>query len=263
MDMGRQRTSSKLAHLYLDNRVCLCGVTGKRASPPLPLRRHIYLLNPQVRHLSNISASLLNLANSDDFQASTMIPGDIGDVPTLHSLNKPQKRALILRDQLRYLEPAHLDTFLSGVTADEPPTYKNINGVVHPPLTQVTIKKDATSFDLGNVQFPEEGRGTFRTFLTVEDGRFEMRTEDPLPKDDAELGSVSIHRFVAQNMFPLFEAKYKAIHARMEKINEARRVAYNMLDHPPAKFEEGEVRSRSYPVLLLAEFQDFEDLQQP
>ena len=172
-----------------------------------------------------------------------MIPGDIGDVPTFHSLNKPQKRALILRDQLRHLEPAHLDTFLDVVTADEPPTYKNVNGVVHPPLAQVTIKGDATRFDLGNVQFSEEGGGTFHAFLTVEDERFEMRTEDPLPRDDAELGSVGIHRFIAENMFPLFKAKYKAIHARMEKINEARRVAYNMLNHPPAKFEEGEVRS--------------------
>lgn len=171
-----------------------------------------------------------------------MILGDIGDVPTLSNLNKPQKRALILRDQLRYLEPAHLDSYLNGVAADEPPTYKHINGAVYPPLAQVTIKDDATRFDLGNVQFPEEGGATFRAYLTVEDGRFEMRTEDALPKDDAELLSASIHRFVAENMFPLYKAKYKAIHARMEKINEARRVAYNMLDHPPAKFEDGEVR---------------------
>ena len=172
-----------------------------------------------------------------------MIPGNIADVPTLACLNKPQKRALILRDQLRYLEPAHLDTFLIGVTTDEPPTYKNVNGAVYPPLAQVTIKEEATSFDLGNVQFPEEGGAIYRACLTVEDERFEMRTEDALPKDDAELASVCIHRFVAENMFPLFKAKYKAIHARMEKINEARRVAYNMLDHPPAKFEDGEVRT--------------------
>lgn len=170
-----------------------------------------------------------------------MIPGDISDAPTLACLNKPQKRALILRDQLRYLEPAHLDSFLVGVTTDEPPTYRKVNSTVRPPLTQITIKEDATRFDLGNVQFPEEGGVIYRAYLTVEDKRFEMRTEDALPKDDAELGSVAIHRFVAENMFPLFKAKYKAIHARMEKINEARRVAYNMLDHPPARFEEGEV----------------------
>ncbi|KAF1362086.1 hypothetical protein EJ07DRAFT_175300 [Lizonia empirigonia] len=176
-----------------------------------------------------------------------MIPGDLGDVPMLAFLNKPQKRALTLRDRLRYLEPAHLDTFLDGVTADEPPTYRNINGTVTPPLTQITIKEDATRFDLGNVQFPEEGGKTYRVHLTVEDGRFEMRTEDALSKEDAELESVAIHRFVAENMFPLFKAKYKAIHARMEKMNEARRVAYNMHDHPPAKFEEGETIARLQP----------------
>ena len=29
------------------------------------------------------------------------------------------------------LEPAHLDTFLNGVTADEPPTYKHFNGAAY------------------------------------------------------------------------------------------------------------------------------------
>jgi len=171
-----------------------------------------------------------------------MMPGDLSDVPTLACLNKPQKRALILRDQLRYLEPPHLDTFLDGITTDEPPTYKSVNGAVYPSFEQVTIKEEATRFDLGNVQFPEEGGATFHAYLTVEDGRFEMRTEDALPRDDADLASVAIHRFVAENMFPLFKTKYKAVHARMEKINEARRVAYNMLSHPPAKFEDGKVR---------------------
>jgi hypothetical protein len=178
-----------------------------------------------------------------------MISGDIGDAPMLAHLNKPQKRALILRDQLRYLEPAHLDTFLDGISADEPPTYKNINGAIHPPFAQVIIKDGATRFDLGNVLFPEEGQMTYRAYLTVEDDRFEMRTENALPEDDAELSSIAIHRFVAENMFPLFKTKYKAIHARMEKINEARRVAYNMLNHPPARFIDGEVCSRlqSFP----------------
>lgn len=171
-----------------------------------------------------------------------MVPGDLSDVPTLACLNKPQKRALILRDQLRYLEPAHLNNFLRGLTKDEPPTYKNINGTVYPQLTQVSLKEEATRFDLGNVNFPEEGGATYRAYLTVENDRFEMRTEDALPFNDADLASVGIHRFVAENMFSLFKAKYQAIYTRMEKINEARRVAFNMMDHPPARFEEGEVR---------------------
>ena len=173
-----------------------------------------------------------------------MNPRDLSNVPTLSGLNKPQKRALILRDQLRYLEPAHLDTFLNGVTADEPPTYQHFNGATYPPLAQVTIKEEATSFDLGNVQFSDTNGKTYRAYLTVEGGRFEIRTEDALPELDAELASVPIHRFVAENMLPLFKAKYKAIHARMEKINEARRNAYNMMNHPPARFEDGEVCTR-------------------
>lgn len=147
-----------------------------------------------------------------------------------------------MRDQLRYLQPAHLDSYLAGVSADEPPTYRKINGTVYPLPAQVGIRDEAVRFDLGNVQFPEEDGAVYRAYLTVEDGRFEMRTEEALPRDDADLASVGIHRFVAENMLSLFRAKYKAIHARMEKINEARRVAYNMLDHPPARFEDGEVR---------------------
>ena len=173
-----------------------------------------------------------------------MNPRDLSNVPTLSGLNKPQKRALILRDQLRYLEPAHLDTFLNGVTADEPPTYQHFNSATYPPLAQVTIKEEATSFDLGNVQFSDTNGKTYRAYLTVEGGRFEIRTEDALPELDAELASVPIHRFVAENMLPLFKDKYKAIHARMEKINEARRNAYNMMNHPPARFEDGEVCTR-------------------
>ena len=103
-----------------------------------------------------------------------MNPGDLSNVPTLSGLNKPQKRALILRDQLRYLEPAHLDTFLNGVTVDEPPTYQHFNGATYPPLAQVTIKEEATSFDLGNVQSVDGDGKTYRAYLTVEDGTFAL-----------------------------------------------------------------------------------------
>ena len=103
-----------------------------------------------------------------------MNPGDLSNVPTLSGLNKPQKRALILRDQLRYLEPAHLDIFLNGVTADEPPTYQHFNSATYPPLAQVTIKEEATSFDLGNVQSVDGDGKTYRAYLTVEDGTFAL-----------------------------------------------------------------------------------------
>lgn len=164
------------------------------------------------------------------------------EAPTFHSLNKPQKRALVLRDQLRYVEPRHLDSFIEGVTEDEPPTYRKVDGTVIPPLALVTLKPTATRFDLGNVIFPDENNAVHRVYFIVEDGRFETRTEEALPKDDAVLNSVSIHGFIAGGMFPMFKEKFQAIFARTNKINDARRMAFhNMANQPPTQFEEGEV----------------------
>ena len=163
------------------------------------------------------------------------------ETPTFHSLNKPQKRALILRDQLRYTDPHHLDTFIEGITDDEPPTYRRINGVVFPPLALVSLKDTATRFDLGNVLFPEEGNAVRHVYLTVEHDRFEMRTSDALPKDKANLDSVPIHGFIAGTMVPMFKEKFQAIYARQNKINEARRVAFHMPSQPLAQFHEGQV----------------------
>ncbi|KAF1850851.1 uncharacterized protein K460DRAFT_240045, partial [Cucurbitaria berberidis CBS 394.84] len=170
------------------------------------------------------------------------------EAPTFNSLNKPQKRALILRDQLRYTEPRHLDTFIEGITDDEPPTYRKINGKVVPTLTLVTIKDTATRFDLGNVFFPEEDNAVHRVYLTVEDGQFEMRTEVPLPKNDANLESVPIHGFIAGGMVQMFKEKFQAIFARKDKINDARRAAYNKPQQPPVKFHEGETLARLDPA---------------
>ncbi|KAH7074905.1 hypothetical protein BKA63DRAFT_543594 [Paraphoma chrysanthemicola] len=167
------------------------------------------------------------------------------DAPTFNSLNKPQRRALILRDELRYVDARHLDNFIESLANPEPPTYKRINGVVYPPLTMVTLKDTATRFDLGNVHFDNDvslGTGVFRAHLTVEDGRFELRTDDPLPLDDGNISSVAIHVFIAKSMVPLFETKFKAIWARKNQINEIRQVAFNMCSQQPAEeFQEGEV----------------------
>jgi hypothetical protein len=167
------------------------------------------------------------------------------DAPTFHSLNKPQKRALILRDQLRYTDTRHLDSFIEGIADDEPPTYKRINGTIHPALSMVTLKSTAIRFDLGNVHFDNDTSvrsGVYRAYLTVEDGCFELRTEDALPADETNLSSVAIHSFIAKTMVPMFEAKFKAIWARKNNINEIRQTAYNMTNQPTARFHEGEVR---------------------
>jgi hypothetical protein len=75
------------------------------------------------------------------------------EAPTFYSLNKSQKRALLLRDQLRYTDAHHLDNFIEGVGDPEPPAFKRSNGVIYPPLVMVTLKDSAAQFNLGNVRF--------------------------------------------------------------------------------------------------------------
>jgi hypothetical protein len=166
------------------------------------------------------------------------------EAPTFYSLNKPQKRALLLRDQLRYTDAHHLDSFIEGVGDPEPPAYRRSNGAIYPPLVMVTLKDSATRFDLGNVHFENDisrANGIYHAFLTVENGSIELRTEQALPADDANLDSVPIHVFIARTMVSMFEAKFKAIWARRSQINELRQVAFDMTDQPVEEFQEGEV----------------------
>jgi hypothetical protein len=167
------------------------------------------------------------------------------DAPTFHSLNKPQKRALILRDQLRYTRASHLDSFIEGIDDPEPPAYRRFNGTVYPPLVMVTLKDTATRYDLGNVHFENDisgANGVYHAYLMVENGSFELRTEEALPSDDTNLASVPIHVFIARTMVSMFETKFQAIWARKNQINELRQVAFNMTSQPADEFREGEVR---------------------
>ncbi|KAF1915400.1 hypothetical protein BDU57DRAFT_530392 [Ampelomyces quisqualis] len=165
--------------------------------------------------------------------------------PVFHSLSQTQKRALVLRDNLRWLDPRHLDTFIEGLNEYEPPAYKRVNGTTVPPLMMVSLKEYASRFDLGNVEFYPSDKGmvpgVYHAYLTVEDGAFEMRTEKALPEDDAVLESLPIHSFIAGGMLAFFETKFKAIWARMKQINEMRQVAYGMVENEPAdEFVQGE-----------------------
>lgn len=166
---------------------------------------------------------------------------NIMEMTTLSHLNKPQKRALILRDQLRYKDPQHLDSFLDGISNPEPPHYFRTNGKIQPLLREVTLKDSATRYDLGNVIFPDEGNAVYHAYLTVEGNCFEMRTSKPLPRDDGDLDSVPIHCFIAKGIIPLFKEKFETIFARKTAINEARRLAYKIPNVPAARFQEGEV----------------------
>ncbi|KAI4678084.1 uncharacterized protein J4E88_006603 [Alternaria novae-zelandiae] len=168
--------------------------------------------------------------------------------PTFSALNKPQKRALILRDQLRYVDPTHLNTFIEGLSNDEPPTYTRVNGVVKPDLVFVTLKEEATRFDLGNVILPEEKNAIHRIYLVVEDNQVQMHVEDPLPLEEDELDSHPIHGFIARGMLPLFKEKYQILYMRVNKINGARRAAYNMPYQAPVLFDDGESLTRLNPM---------------
>lgn len=167
------------------------------------------------------------------------------EAPTFSSLNRSQKRAIALRDKLRIIEPKHLDTFIEGITNDEPPTYRKVNGTVVPALALVTLKDTATRFDLGNVLLPEEDNAVYRAYLNVNGDAVDIQTEEALPKEDANLDSAPIHGFIVKNMVPLFKEKFLAISARKDKINDARNSAYNKPHQPPAQFRDGEVRQSS------------------
>jgi hypothetical protein len=174
------------------------------------------------------------------------------EAPTFTSLNKPQKRALVLRDQLRYVEPAHLNTFIEGITDDEPPTYTKINGVTKPELAFVTLKEEAKQFDLGNVILPEGGNVMHHVHLVVDNGQIEMHADDPIPVDENDMNSVPIHGFIAKTTVDMFKNKYMAILMRVNKINEARRAAYNMPNLPPVMFHDGAVRKHLSTISLSA-----------
>ncbi|KAL5121661.1 hypothetical protein ACEQ8H_000347 [Pleosporales sp. CAS-2024a] len=173
------------------------------------------------------------------------------EAPTFYSLNKAQRRALMLREGLRWTDSHHLDSFMVGLSEPEPPVYKRSNGNVVPSLAMVTVSAAATRFDLGNVKFDPASdagpAGIHRAYLTVEDGSFELRTEEALVLDQGHLEAVPIHSFIAKTMVGLFEAKFKAIWARKNQINEIRRAAFEMA----SKARDGTEFSKGMTLLRL------------
>jgi hypothetical protein len=206
-------------------------------------------------HHNNTSPrnSTLLIVDNENFLTTAHHPGYANmasnmavEAPTFHSLNKPQKRALMLRDRLRYIDNKHLESFISSLSENEPPNYKRINGTVQPPLVLAILKPTAIRYDLGNVHFDSNEHGPpgiYRAYLTVEDGSFELRTEDAIPADEANLESVPIHIFIAKTMVSMFETKFKAIWTRMKQINDIRQVAFDMAGktQEQEQFRAGEV----------------------
>lgn len=158
-------------------------------------------------------------------------------------MNRAQKRAFILRDQLKYTELHHLDVFLEGIGNPEPPAYKRTSSGIHPPYSEVTIKDSAKVFDLGNVEL--KTKGISRIVLKVVNTEFRILDEEMIPKDESNFESVPISYMVVYSMLPQFKSKYEAIYSRMLAINELRRHAFeearNKPPQMPTRFKESEV----------------------
>ncbi|KAF1957526.1 hypothetical protein CC80DRAFT_592776 [Byssothecium circinans] len=149
------------------------------------------------------------------------------DVPSYAHLNRAQKRIFIIRDELKFLDPLHLDTFLSGISEPEPPNFRLTNASVQPPLTDITLKESATQVDLGNVRFREAAKSIVRrVHLYIEDGRCEMRESEALPEEEANLDSVPIDVYLIKSTVTLFQAKFEAVDKRCRQLNEVRKAAY-------------------------------------
>lgn len=167
-------------------------------------------------------------------------------------LNRAQKRAFILRDQLKYTEPHHLDIFIDGICNPEPPAYKRTGSGMQPPYVAVTIKESAKSFDLSNVEL--KNKQIKRIILKFVGDQFEIHDAEEIPKDDNNIDSIPINYMVARSMLPQFKAKIEAIHGRIQVINEMRQHMYeearNKLPQALPRFKESQVIIK-LPLLLF------------
>ncbi|KAF2676752.1 hypothetical protein K458DRAFT_379492, partial [Lentithecium fluviatile CBS 122367] len=171
---------------------------------------------------------------------------DVSELPSVAHMNRPQKRALILRDQLKYLEIKHLDTFLDGISDPEPPNYKLVNGKLLPPFEEVKLREGVHRFDVGNVQFVDGQRERVsRVHFMVDNGNCELSESDALPEVDEDLNSVPIHVFIVKQMIPLFVKKYEAIEARKRTLNDLRKAARNGPRQERIRINAGKVRRSS------------------
>jgi hypothetical protein len=154
-------------------------------------------------------------------------------------LNSHQVRAQTIKEELKNVDPDHLQTFLAGISDPEPPDYRLINGKVVPELTQVKLKEDANRFQVGNVYLAD--RGIVGVRFDVEDGEIQAYELDPIPKDDENPLSAPIPDFVMMDLLPLWKAKYEQMERRMRSINDVRAYAHSVCNQPEPSFTYGKV----------------------
>ena len=158
-------------------------------------------------------------------------------------MNRAQKRAFILRDQLKYDEDKHLDAFIDGICDPEPPHYERTSTGIQPPYKEVTITDSTMRFDLGNVEFKD--KSVRRVHLACVGDSFEMQESDAISPEEDPFNSVPLNYFIAQNIMPVFRKKYEAIYVRVQRINDMRQHLYeqarNRPPKTPTRFKEGKV----------------------
>ncbi|KAF9734010.1 hypothetical protein PMIN01_08353 [Paraphaeosphaeria minitans] len=168
-------------------------------------------------------------------------PLDEGQLMSFEHMNRAQKRAFILRDQLKYDEEQHLDVFIDGLRNPEPPRYRRTSSGVQPVFEEVTLKHSTTHFDLGNVEFSD--KSIRRVHLTCVGDSYEMHESDAISSNEDDFNSVPLNYYVAQKIMPSFKKKYEAIYARMQRINDMRKHVYeqacNRLPKTSSRFKEG------------------------
>jgi hypothetical protein len=155
-------------------------------------------------------------------------------------LNGAQSRAQKIKDELKTLDLDHLQSFLEGINDPEPPNYRKVNGIIEPPLLKVTLKESATSYQVGNVDFASANHIRAVT-LVVNNGQAEIEVHDPLPKNPENPLSIPILDAVVLDLFPLWDAKHKAIKHRMTQINDVRAYAHNCPNQPELRLTYGKV----------------------
>lgn len=156
-------------------------------------------------------------------------------------LNRPQKRAQAIKEELTYLDPSHLDTFIEGVAEIEPPRYRRVGAKIVPDLVLVTLKKGANIYNLGNV-YDNDTHEIKNVDIRMDNGiNANLDRSDRLPKDDGNFLSTPILHFVAQTFVPLWKAKFQTIKQHQLDINSKRSYAHNLLNQKVRFTVDGQV----------------------
>ena len=155
-------------------------------------------------------------------------------------LNSAQKRAQAIKDELQQLDSDHLDTFIDGVEAIEPPKYRRVGAKIVPGLVMVDLKKGAETYNIGNVYF--DGVNEIKNVkFRIGTGKFKVDRSDRLPKEGGNFLATPIYQFVAQEFIQLWQVKYQRIVEHKDMINEKRRSAHNMFNQLPRRSVNGKV----------------------